>query len=223
VLPVRALLRQSVAVVTLTLTPALAAAQSAFQTFTDRAAFRDALSTPSTIVNLRAASVSATDLGIVQVSTAGACMAAPSLVVAGGMQWIDFTNGSCGNGSLTFTFAPSDIGAFGFILGAPPSPGAPRRFDVTTSFDGAVGGASTVSYMIGRGLPDGFFGLFLDPGLSASAGLATVTVSTSSAARLALRDVEFAGVVAPEPATVTLLGAGLIALGAAVRRRRAHG
>jgi hypothetical protein len=212
----------------LALCPVLAAAQGPVQTFTSRAAFRAAVaeqSGQSAIVNFRLPSISATDLGVADVSTTGSCITAPSFGTAGGGKWIDFNNGACGTGALTFTLNRGDVPGFGFFLGSVAIPGGRATFNVTTTFTGGVTGQSTASYQLGRGLGDGFFAVLLDP--DQTTGIVTVTVSTNSAARIALRDVEVAdvdqaSVVTPEPATVSLLGAGLLSLGVAVRRRRRH-
>ena len=212
----------------LALCPALAAAQSPFQTFTSRGAFRAAVaeqSGQSAIVSFKLPSISATDLGVADVSTTGSCINAPSFSTTGGGKWLDFNNGACGVGALTFTLNRNDVPGFGFFLGNVAIPGGRATFNVTTTFTGGVTGQSTASYQIGRGLGDGFFAVLLDP--DQAMGISTITVSTNSAARIALRDVEVAdvdraSVVTPEPATVSLLGAGLLSLGVVVRRRRRH-
>ena len=93
---------------------------------------------------------------------------------AGGGKWIDFNNGACGTGALTFTLNRGDVPGFGFFLGSVAIPGGRATFNVTTTFTGGVTGQSTASYQLGRGLGDGFFAVLLDP--DQTTGIATVTV-----------------------------------------------
>jgi hypothetical protein len=211
----------------LSLCPALVAAQSTSHAFTDRPTFHDALADRGVspiVVNLMAPSVAPTDIGVAGVSTTGGCIAAPGLMTVGSARWIDFDNGACGTGTLTFAIERDNVSAFGFFLHPLSIPGGPVTFNVTTTFNGAVTGRTAVSYHLGNGTGDGYFGLLLDPDpMSGAKGLTTITVSTRSMAHIALRDLEYApaAVTTPEPATLTLVGAGLLTLAAAVRRRRA--
>jgi len=226
VLAVRpSLLKLAAAAASMCLGAGALAAQSAVQTFTTRPSYMGALASGSqtvTSVNLKSPATTPTDLGVATLGASGACIASPSFGISGPAKFINFDNGACGDGTFTFTVMRPNITGFGFFLGQPAStPGGPATFDVTTTLDGAATGLAPATFTVGSGLADGFFGLMLDPGAMSSdaRSILTVTVHTSDAARIAIRDVSFA-VVAPEPSTLALLGGGLLTLGAVARRRR---